>query len=325
MNVMSDIKVIGIDPAPFKKSTVFDGDKVLSELLNKKFKSNNGFYEFKPHELVCVIKKIKENNKENNNNILICWDAPLTGPDFNNIEECKNNKVKFYEGNFSDRKIEKWLRLKVKPKEKKDPPLKTVTVRYYSGLVHWTITKYIFGLPEMGGADSCDNLPFQLLTDDKMKDLDQWNKSKNSIVEVHPAVAIYIIYEEAKRNCKKAFPDYKNNKEDLECLWGSIKCHPFFNEVRVCKNEVSKDKCEENCKMEININTHDELDALVAYTLGKNWVKDNGVKLIGDKNTGAMLLPDSIKCDKEDCKRDFETFLSNFKYPPTTHSDVLPL
>ena len=56
---MQNIKVIGIDPAPSKKSTIFDGKE---------------FYQKDCNEL----KKYLEEIKFEKGNVLICWDAPLS-------------------------------------------------------------------------------------------------------------------------------------------------------------------------------------------------------------------------------------------------------
>lgn len=55
---MSDIKVIGIDPAPSKKSTIYDGEKF-------------------EHKDYASLKKYLPEELEKNKKILICWDAPL--------------------------------------------------------------------------------------------------------------------------------------------------------------------------------------------------------------------------------------------------------
>jgi len=56
---MQNIKVIGIDPAPSKKNTIFDGKE---------------FYQKDCNEL----KKYLEEIKFEKGNVLICWDAPLS-------------------------------------------------------------------------------------------------------------------------------------------------------------------------------------------------------------------------------------------------------
>ena len=325
MNVMSDIKVIGIDPAPSKKSTVFDGDGLIEKkfsactCIGTKIEETN-FYSCKPKELINLINYIKGCDEK----ILICWDAPLTGPDFNNIKEFKNSKkVKFYEGNFSDRKIEKWLRDLIheikengNPKRQKKDSAKGVSVSHYSGCTHWTISQYIFGLPRIGKNNS-EKLPFELVKCDECK-----NHINHHIVEVHPAVAMYFWLGclSKYKNFKKGDLKEETSTDRIKKIWDCSDNKKCSDNDNGNYNNIKEVYCKifPNCENQPCPENDDQLDALVAYMLGKAWLKKDSketlkVKLFGDENTGAMLLPDSIKCDKEDCKRDFETFLSNFK------------
>ena len=108
---MSDIKVIGIDPAPSKKSTIYDGEKF-------------------EHKDYASLKKYLSEELEKNKKILICWDAPLS----------------FYlntKSPFTKRVIEKFFTKKITGF--KTP--KGISIRPYSECSHWTITQYILGYP----------------------------------------------------------------------------------------------------------------------------------------------------------------------------------
>ena len=116
MTNKAKIKVIGIDPAPGKGSLLFDGEQYSSHL--------------KPDEL--------KNELAKSDPVLICWDAPLTGPGvFNN-------------GRFTQRPIEKYLREQLGLNKKlKNNKAQGVSVQGYAGCQHWTISRYIFGFPRL--------------------------------------------------------------------------------------------------------------------------------------------------------------------------------
>lgn len=112
----NNIKVVGIDPAPGKHSTIFDGER---------------FWTLDP---VSLGKKLEQYRKEKT---LICWDAPLTGKG----QDIGN-------GSLSDRPIEKFLRGRIKAEG--------VSILPYSGCPHWTISRSLLGLPKVGNYDRDD-------------------------------------------------------------------------------------------------------------------------------------------------------------------------
>lgn len=141
---MTNIKVIGIDPAPSKKSTIFDG-KV--------------FLEMDCFELKTFLSELKKEHE----NILICWDAPLSFIPDNT--------------NFNTRTIESYFNKKVKPP-------KGVTVQGFAGCPHWAISQYLLGYPKVGDFEVGVEPPFDLVFDRKA--------ITKSVTEVHPGLAIWV-------------------------------------------------------------------------------------------------------------------------------------
>jgi hypothetical protein len=219
------IKFIGIDPAPVKKSTCFDG-------------VNFGYYNYNQ------LKEYLIEEKKCNDKLLICWDAPLS---FSlNID---SNASDFYQ-----RKIEFFF----SRKEYNTP--KGISVRGYAGCPHWAITQYLLGLPKISNFEKNFCPPFDLIFNA--------NNITKSVTEVHPAVAIWLW-------CKDEITDweYKKNKTSLNSIIKVLKT----------KNIIGKS---------IEIKNDDELDAFVAWKLGKNWVEKTGeVAILGKNKTGSFLLP----------------------------------
>jgi len=128
---MNKVKVIGIDPAPSKESTVFDGKK----FENKNYK-----------ELSDYLKNLKETDL----NVLICWDAPLSF-------SIKKNTTP-----FSKRIIEKYF--------SRQDGYKTpegISIMGYSTCPHWTISQYLLGYPAISNDNIIRKNQFDLKFDKK--------------------------------------------------------------------------------------------------------------------------------------------------------------
>ncbi len=177
---MKEITVIGIDPAPSRDSTIFDG-KYFDQKCYKKL-----------HEYINDLKQSKSK-------ILICWDAPLSF----GIGNCTDEKA----SPLYQRKIEYFFSRK---NGKKTPT--GISVRGYAGCPHWTISQYILGYPKIGAFDQKFNPPFNLIFDK--------NKITKSVTEVHPAVAIWFwcINKKAKLNNWNYKKDSSTFKKILEIL-----------------------------------------------------------------------------------------------------------
>ena len=151
---MSLARVLSIDPAPGKKSTIFDGRQ---------------FRNCKPEELRNYLGRIQPGT-------LICWDAPLTGP--------RDPEHAGKHGDFTQRPIDSFF---VRGATRFKAP-KGISVLPYGGCPHWTITRSLLGLPRVGPYDrGYDELPFRLLPQaGDSRDL------RPAVVEIHPAVAIWL-------------------------------------------------------------------------------------------------------------------------------------
>ena len=129
MTKSEEITVIGIDPAPSKRSTIFNGEN---------------FQHLSSDELKKYIKELYENTQK----VLICWDAPLSF------------STKQNDSPFTQRIIEK---LFMRNKLSKTP--KGISVLGYSGCPHWTISQYILGYPKISSFENEFNPPFELVFD----------------------------------------------------------------------------------------------------------------------------------------------------------------
>lgn len=228
----ADWKVVGIDPAPRKGLSVFDED---------------GFRQVKVEKAPAYIDSLfKTSNK-----ILICWDSPLTAPS-------KTSEIE--KSVFTQRAIESFF----SSQDWRTP--KGISVRGYSGCPHWTISRYLLGLPQVGRYDAND-IPFALCCDGEMP------KSGKCVVEVHPAVAIWLALSRKDRSW-----EYKKDKDVLKDLLKDMTNTELFGPVL---EECSKPP-----------NNDDELDALVAYSLGRAWLSgEYSVGSLGDRKSGSFLLP----------------------------------
>lgn len=152
------MRVIAIDPAPGKKSTVFDGADFLQ----------------------CTAAELREFVNEiasKKEAVLVCWDAPLTGP----FDPATAGSYRF---DFTKRPIERFFSLE----ETGFKTPKGISVLGYGACPHWTISRSIIGLPRVGPFDRQENkLPLNLVTafSDKIR-------SRKSVVEIHPGLAAWL-------------------------------------------------------------------------------------------------------------------------------------
>jgi len=235
------MKVIGIDPAPVKGLHVFDGhDRHIPLPESRSF-----------------IDELKTNW-----DVLVCWDAPLTGPPFSIIGggEARGSA-------FSQRPIESFF-------SRQRTGFKTpkgISVRGYSGCPHWALSRSLIGLPKTGPYDK-DTLPFQLLSHESQRPL-----RGRHIVEVHPALALWLWCREG-RGDRQSW-DYKRDVSVRGQLWNQLLQIPAVSEVLSSTCPVAPA-------------TDDEFDARVAFALGYLWLHDpSSVVLLGSLDTGTFLLP----------------------------------
>lgn len=152
------MRVFAIDPAPGKKSTVFDGAE---------------FRQCSAVELRELINGIASRKEA----VLVCWDAPLTGP----FDPAVAGVHRY---DFTKRPIERFFSRKQTGFKVPDG----ISVRGYGECSHWTITRSLLGLPRVGEYDKAESkLPLRLLIESAAK-----IHTRPSVVEFHPGLAAWL-------------------------------------------------------------------------------------------------------------------------------------
>jgi hypothetical protein len=275
-NVLPDSKsgwrVVGVDPAPKKPSTIcyFDGKSLV-------------FAALKAHELLNFMNDLKSEQ-----NILITWDAPLTGP-----PTLKHGSEEHAECYFYYRWIEHFL-----SKNGTFKPPTGISTLGYAGCPHWAITKAATGLPILGPYCSrSKDLPFHHVVSDKDKLSDQ----KASIIEVHPALAMYHWLKDVEELKIRENWKYKN----LSKIQEKGVCELYYKNLKSELNNQLKP-----ITLPGKIDDADELDAFVAWALGYLYVMQpegqQKARILGNQETGSMLLPWD-----EDIFSGFDAFLKS--------------
>ena len=113
-------KVVGIDPHPSKKATIYDPSARCWESVEAR-------------KLPRRVSDMARSDED----LLICWDAPLTmGRDERG-------------GGYYVRPIERFFRSFEKQQKQRCPP-KGISVQPYTGCPHWAVTMASLGLPRVG-------------------------------------------------------------------------------------------------------------------------------------------------------------------------------
>lgn len=176
--------VCGIDPAPTKGMSVFDGrDSHIPLLQTRSF--------------IDTLKTKLD--------LLVCWDSPLTGPPGYVIKGGEANG-----SSFSQRPIESFF-------SRAHTGFKTpkgISVRGYSGCPHWALSRSLIGLPRIGPFDK-KTLPFQLISDERQRPV-----QGRCIVEVHPALALWL-WCRNNRDADESW-EYKKNVSVRDSLWKQL-------------------------------------------------------------------------------------------------------
>lgn len=237
------MKVSGIDPAPTKGLSVFDGaDREV------RLEESAAFVGRLAGEVDC----------------LVCWDAPLTGPPSTVVAGAAAEGAA-----FSQRPIESFF-------SRASTGFKTpkgISVQGYSGCPHWALTRCLLGLPRVGKFDApAESLPFLPLTREEQRPV-----GGRYVVEVHPAVALWLWCREGRG--ATASWRYKKDRTVLLELWEGLLRVPAVAGVLA--------------EVQATVPTSDDqLDARVAYALGRLWLDDPvSVVLLGDANSGTFLVP----------------------------------
>ena len=197
--------------------------------------------------------------------VLVTWDAPLSGP-----PACVPDGAGEMGPAFTQRPIDSFFRQAAGLKAPKG-----ISVQGYGGCPHWTISRSLLGLPRVGPYDApASSLPFLLASADQ----GQRPSSGCHVAEVHPAVALWL-WCRGRRDDGELSWEYKRDDDVLHELW----------RVLTKKTDAGRvlglgDSCTDM--------NDDELDARVAYALGRLWLDDpESVVLLGDLDTGTFLVP----------------------------------
>lgn len=237
--------VIGIDPASSasKGCYVFCPEKGLDESLQ--------------------VPQLRERlHAWSSENVLVCWDAPLNGPPTPDDAD---------PGSLTQRRVETTLSALIKE-------LPGVTVRGYSGLTHWTVTRHLLGLPRVGPYDLPEQaLPLKLVF--KLGDLEP---NRGAVVEVHPTPAAWYWMDQSKSTWlayKGKGVSAEMKRERVASMWRQLVAH--------YASDVSDD-------LAMPSPSDDAFDARIAWLLGRAWLRGKGVHMWGSREAGGMLMPSSI-------------------------------
>lgn len=174
-------KVIGLDIAPGKDSHLFGGQRLFTL-------SGSDLIEY------------LDSQNSTSERVLICCDAPLTGP-----QDPDGKRV--FNSDHTQRGIETFFRQK--QWGYKTP--KGISVLGYSACLHWSITRKVFGLPRTGKWDThWEILSWGMVTDEHQKP----NIPEKAIIEVHPAVALWLWNKDKCSTWQQAW-NYKAKSQQL--------------------------------------------------------------------------------------------------------------
>lgn len=251
------MQVIGIDVAPGKGGHVFDGESL--ECMS-------------PERLSKYLKE------EVGDDVLLAWDAPLTGPP----DPCELTGDKH---DLTIRQIERFFRVK----DGEQAP-KGISVLEYGRCPHWTISQHMLGLPRVSQWAS-DKLPFKLVTSDKRPSKGHY------IVEVHPAVGLWLWFEEERKNQPWTYKNKKQPTEDKNQPTNNKKPYEILRDLadllsqRMEKTHGIRVKGPDEKPDQLD---DDVLDAYAAWYLADRWMNDenHSVRLLGNAASGCFLVPD---------------------------------
>ena len=275
-------RVVGIDPGPKKGLHCFDGTGETPKPEHKPLGESRTYLQ----------------SLEKDASVLVCWDAPLTGPPGTAL-----GKQGPKGSDLSQRPIEAFFS---RNKNGFKVP-KGISVMPYSGCPHWTISRSLLGLPRMGPYDQADGLPFQLCTTNDPP------SSGPLIVEVHPAVALWLWTKDQHKQTDEQAWRYKKDRLILTKIAELLKDKLPEGSLRKMLQAIiynNPESTDENGKVN-GVSTDDDLDCFRAYALGTIWLEDNSkVILLGDSDTGSFLAP-----NVGDIKESWDKFVDTLPKP----------
>ena len=233
-------------------------------------------------EMRVFLKQLSQNEP-----VLVCWDSPLTGPTNDVVKGGLPSVHAFYrrpiEHFFNGKKSSDW-----------NAPT-GIAVKPYAECPHWALSRSLLGLPRVSSHDKKAGLPFRLVVKDTPPE------SGRCVVEVHPALAIWLWCRD-KHNGSWVYKGGNNKQEKME----AIKVRQRLWKIIFEKEELQELIEEQQL---LALKSDDELDARVAYFLGRLWLKKNkSVILLGKAELGTFLLPNVLGM-----KKAFDDFVKTMK------------
>jgi len=240
------MKIIGVDVSPSKPSYLYSSDGLQKKNAKQ-------------------LSKFLVELSTSNDDVLICWDSPLTG-------SLAPDEDEFRVGDHTQRGIEAFFN---RQKWGFKVP-KGISVRGYAGCPHWAISRRLVGLPRVGRWDvGWSDLPFELVSEGCCP-----SRLGRYIVEVHPAVALWLW---CNTPAWEGNWEYKKNKAVLEQAWADLKKR--LQNTSLPSGASFSD-------LDFKPRSDDELDCFIAWLLGVLWCQESGeVILLGNRAMGSMLLP----------------------------------
>lgn len=252
------LHVVGVDPAPGKGSTYAQAlieDGILKHVSLEPSRIPPSSLRRRLEELARLPGPV-----------LLCWDAPLTGPPPVNSLEPEPPGV------FTIRPIERLFR-------RKDWKVPGISMQGYAACQHWALSRNILGYPRVGPHDAAN--PFWELVDGEAR-----GPSVKQVVEVHPGLAL-LFWLAGDRNGMRALQSqglhYKAKAisetwQRLLEAWKSSGLSELVSSLG-----------------DLPIETDDHLDAVIALALGILGASGKGqaakVGVLGNAATGSLLLP----------------------------------
>jgi len=243
------MKIIGIEPAPLKKNVLFDGET---------------FACLSAEELKRYLDGMEED-------ILICWDAPLN--------RGTNNGY----GGFYRRQIERFLqsRLTGLPAG--------IGIQGYAASTAWAVSQYCLGYPITNEAYvRTDGYKFRLLEAGCCPERGQF------VVETHSSVTLWLLLHEQVRSVEWRYRGKSGSRELRQELVDKLFRLPCFSgELSRLKERLQQAYrlSHEQSPLEVQILESERLDAFVAWLTGFMFRANAGeARVLGDHRSGTMLL-----------------------------------
>jgi len=247
--------VLGIDPAPSKKSIVFDGEI---------------FHHLDIAALEHYLNAIKEKHLD----IFISWDAPLSGA------------IKKENFSLSIRKIESFFYRQSKTAQALNGGEgipKGISTLGFSGCPHWSISQYLFGLPIINPFLQKSSEFKLLMSNTALK------KSGLYITEAHPALSMWILLKDELQD-EKLFHSSWQYKGDSK---NETKLRKRILIQKILKHKLTKEALFKTIEIKNDDELDAFVCWLMAHHLmkQKNMKNKADVYIYGDEENGSFLLP----------------------------------